>query len=95
MLEISLQKQIIKWLKDHKVLHWRMQAYPNLFGMPDIVALVNGYFVGLELKRPDKKGRTSGLQEKKIKTINSNGGKAYIVDSFVQFVSIMNNLGVK
>lgn len=46
-------------------------------GIPDIIACINGRFVGIEVKAP--KGKASPLQERNIKLINDNGGYGVIV----------------
>lgn len=49
-------------------------------GTPDILACVNGKFVGIEVKRP-KGGVVSKLQELKIKQIRNAGGVAFVATS--------------
>ena len=80
MLEGQVQKDVLKYLKDHRIYHFRFQAQVNLNGLPDILALYKGIFLGLELKRP-KGGRATGLQERKIETITENGGVGLIIKS--------------
>lgn len=46
-------------------------------GIPDIIACVNGHFVGLEVKAPN--GHASELQKRNVKLIQDANGKAYIV----------------
>lgn len=49
-------------------------------GTPDIIACVNGKFIGIEVKRPTG-GRVSELQKNHIKRINEAGGLAFIASS--------------
>jgi hypothetical protein len=88
MLESKIQKSIIKYLKDKRVYHFRFQAQVNLNGLPDIIALYKGYFIGLELKRPG--GKPTGLQLKKIEAINENGGIGLVVDNIKDVKLIIN-----
>ncbi|RAN59835.1 recombinase RecB [Dolosigranulum pigrum] len=46
-------------------------------GTPDILACVNGRFVGIEVKRPEG-GRVSPLQQFKINQIEAAGGIAFV-----------------
>jgi Holliday junction resolvase len=69
--ESKIQADIIKYLKKHNVWHFRYNA--NLtYGMPDIIAIYNGYFVGIEVKGP--KGRPTLLQENIKESIEEAGG---------------------
>lgn len=49
-------------------------------GTPDILACVNGRFVGIEVKKP-KGGVVSELQKFKIKQIRNAGGVAFVAKS--------------
>lgn len=49
-------------------------------GTPDILACVNGRFVGIEVKKP-KGGKISALQRHKIKHIQNAGGVAFVARS--------------
>lgn len=80
MLEDKVQKDILAYLKKNRVFHFRFQAQSNLNGVPDIICCYKGLFIGLELKR-EKGGKASGLQERKLKTINDAGGIGLIVKS--------------
>ena len=46
-------------------------------GVPDILASVNGYFVGIEVKAQN--GKPSELQYYNVRKIRESGGFAYIV----------------
>lgn len=79
-LESDLQDQVKRFLKQKRVLFFRYQAQSNLNGMPDIMCLYKGIFLGLELKRP-KQGKPTDLQKRKIKFINDNGGVGIFVEN--------------
>lgn len=93
MLEGKIQKQIIAFLKRKKVYHFRFQAQSNLNGLPDIICLYKGFFLGLELKR-EKGGKASTLQERKIKTINENGGIGVIIRSVEEVDKLLTNIDI-
>ena len=80
MLESKIQKDILDYLRKNRIYHFRFQAQSNLNGLPDIICLYKGFFIGLELKR-EKGGHATQLQLKKLKTINDNGGIAILVRS--------------
>lgn len=43
-------------------------------GVPDIITVINGYFLSLEVKRGDGKGRITPVQKKNADEIKSNHG---------------------
>ena len=47
-------------------------------GIPDIVACINGRFVGIECKAG--KGKTTALQEKNLNAITQAGGLSVVVN---------------
>ena len=47
-------------------------------GIPDIVACVNGRFIGIECKAG--KGKTTALQEKNLNAISQAGGLSIVVN---------------
>lgn len=59
-------------------------------GLPDIVLLVNGAFVGLELKT--EKGRQSDVQKQAQEQIEKAGGKYFICRSPESFETIIKEL---
>ena len=56
-------------------------------GAPDLVASINGIFVGIEVKRiyATGKDRQSDIQKKVEQQINSDGGQYIIVNDFMSF----------
>lgn len=80
MLEDKVQDHIKSYLTKKRIYHWRFQAQSNLNGIPDILCLYKGFFIGLELKR-EKGGHATQLQLRKIKNINDNGGIGVLVRS--------------
>lgn len=88
VLENKFQEEVIKFLKNKRIYHFRFQAQSNLNGMPDVLALYKGYFIGLELKK--KGGEPTNLQERKIKTINENGGIGLIIDDIKDIIKLID-----
>jgi hypothetical protein len=69
--EGKIQSDIIKYLKEHKIWHIRYNANVT-YGLPDIIAIYNGYFIGVEVKTPT--GRPTLLQENMKESIEKAGG---------------------
>ena len=78
--EKKIENQIKKWLD--KQGYWWMKVHGDLFqksGVPDILACINGRFVGIEVKRPG--GKVSALQDYNIEQIRASGGVAFVATS--------------
>ena len=76
--EKNFENKIKTWLKDHGC--YFVKFFANRMtktGVPDILASVNGYFVGIEVKAQN--GRPSELQLYNVRKIRESGGFAYIV----------------
>lgn len=76
--EKNFENKIKAWLKDHDC--YFVKFFANRMtktGVPDILASVNGYFVGIEVKA--QHGRPSELQLYNLRKIRESGGFAYIV----------------
>lgn len=76
--EKNFENKIKAWLKDHDC--YFVKFFANRMtktGVPDILASVNGYFVGIEVKAQN--GRPSELQFYNVRKIRESGGFAYIV----------------
>lgn len=71
---------------------WFVKYFANGFtksGVPDVLACVNGYFVGVESKAQN--GKPSELQIYNVRKINEAGGFAFILypsafDKFKRFI---------
>ena len=61
-------------------------------GVPDVLACVNGYFVGIEVKAQN--GHASELQIHNIEQIRNAGGFAFVVypSGFQELCKIVTNL---
>ena len=88
-LESEFQKEVLTYLKAHKIWHYRTQMGTQS-GLPDIIACVHGLFVGLELKRPDGKGKLTLQQEKVIKDIKATGGFAWSISDMEQLKALLD-----
>lgn len=74
---------------------WFVKTWSNGIqreGIPDILACVNGYFVGIEVKA--EKGHPSALQLWHIRKIREAGGIAFVLypEQYEFFVNVINFL---
>lgn len=77
-LEKAFENKIKRYLNDmgcYEVKYFGCNYSES--GTPDILACVNGYFLGIEVKAPE--GKPSELQLAKIEKIRKAGGFAYVV----------------
>ena len=77
--EKIFENKIKQWLKDHGcwyVKYWSDGRFTQN-GIPDILACVGGFFVGIEVKASN--GKPSDLQLHNIRSIRKSGGYAWIV----------------
>lgn len=85
------ENKIKKFLESEDA--WFVKFFANRMtkeGIPDILACVNGYFVGIEVKA--QTGRPSELQIYHCEKIRKAGGFAFVVypsgwDQFKKFIS--------
>lgn len=76
--EKRFENKIKKWLDDHGCYYVKFFANRmTKSGVPDVLASVNGYFVGIEVKAQN--GRPSDLQIYNLHKIRESGGFAYVV----------------
>lgn len=78
--EQKVQKSITNYLDSLGAYY--LKVHGSAFqpsGTPDLLACVNGKFVGIEVKKP-KGGITSELQKFKIKQIKNAGGHAFVAN---------------
>lgn len=88
--EKDIQRDILYYLELKKVFHYRQNtgalATPTggfirygTTGAPDIVCVIQGKYVGLEIKRPG--GRLSPGQERFAEQLKKAGGDYHVVTS--------------
>lgn len=92
--EKHIQKEILEWLKDTKILHWRQNSgcvfaggrmvKLGESGLPDIVCVIGprGLMVGLEVK--SAKGSLRKGQKTFRDLLVANGGRYFVVRSLEQ-----------
>ncbi|MGO2084168.1 VRR-NUC domain-containing protein [Vagococcus sp.] len=88
MTEKNIENKIKKYLDS--IGAYYLKVHGSMYqpaGTPDILACVNGRFIGIEVKR-EKGGVVSELQKSKIRQIKNTGGIAFVARS-VEEVSTM------
>jgi hypothetical protein len=106
LLEKDIQRRICDWLATQRQLFfWRSNNTPifdvkkGIFralpkytpkGLPDIMVLLHGNFIGLEVKKPNyhTTRSTDGQTECQI-SIKENGGQYYTVTSLNDVIDLM------
>lgn len=91
--EKLFENKIKRYLKEKGV--WYFKTWGGGYqrsGLPDIIACVNGRFIGIEVKAQN--GRLSKLQEHELYTIRQSGGHAMVLypDGFETFKKFIENL---
>lgn len=84
--ETDLQNKVISYLDGRQIFNFRYQAASNQYGMPDIIAIYRGYFIGLELKTDD--GKPTELQLRMLNAIKNAGGYADIIRSVTDIINL-------
>lgn len=81
MMEKDIQRKILQWLNAQEGCYFFKvaQGAYSTKGVSDLVGVVNGMFVALEVKTP--KGRVTPLQQNFIDRVKSEGGHAYVIRS--------------
>ena len=76
--EKNFETKVKKFLEDNGC--WYVKFFANAYtkvGIPDILACVNGHFVGIEVKATN--GKPSSLQLYNIEEIKKSGGIAMVL----------------
>jgi len=85
--EQAIQAKILKLLKPYYTV--KVVAATKA-GVPDILACINGHFVGIEVKTPKTKTNTSELQKYNLRKIEENGGYSLVAWSVEQVEEFIN-----
>lgn len=93
MREKSIENKIKNYLKSKEI--WYVKYFANSFtpvGIPDILSVINGRFVAIEVK--NEIGKTSPLQDYNLEQIRKCGGIALVVrpQNFEEFKKQIEDL---
>ena len=80
--EKKVKRKIVAILKEYGAYYF----YPvtggfGASGVPDVIACLNGHFVGIEAKADMKKNKPTALQVKNLNQIKESGGIALVIDA--------------
>lgn len=92
MNESDIVKAIMKYLKSvPRCFCWKEHGgMYGTAGIPDIIACINGHFVGFEVKTDI--GKPTKLQEATIRKILAAGGTAVVVRSVDEVKAVVNGI---
>jgi hypothetical protein len=94
--EKQTQKLILEYLTKKNIFHWRQNGgrkgyikFTSINGIPDIISIVDGVFVGIEVK--DRLGRQSKAQVAFQKQLESAGGVYILAKSLDDVIEVLNS----
>lgn len=94
---MTAEKQFENKVKNYLELRgaWFVKFFANAYtqsGIPDVLACVNGYFVGIEVKAQN--GKPSEIQMYNVRKINAAGGFAFVLypSKFGEFKKFIDDL---
>lgn len=86
--EASIVLAIKRWLKQNGWVNWKNHGTGySTAGLPDLMALKNGRFVAIEVKRPGK--QPSEIQRQWLKRLSSAGVTAFVACSVDDVASVL------
>lgn len=91
--ESAVQARVRRYLEKCGWLVWKNHgsAFSEI-GLPDLMALKDGRFLGIEMKKPG--GRPTKKQLRWIQRINDHGGVAAVVDNLEDLKELLRNHGL-
>ena len=94
--EKKVENEIKMYLDKIHAWYVKVAASPMMPpGIPDILACIEGRFVGIEVKAPGKLSNTSLAQKFQHQNIRKAGGKVWVVDSMSGFLRLLHALLVE
>ena len=89
--ETPVKKQVKAWLDERGILNWPASAGPySVSGLSDRMALHDGIFYAIEVKRPGEKGKAKPLQLRFINNVIKAGGRGAVVDCVEDLEELFN-----
>ena len=87
--EREIQSAIISYLNDHQIFNFKIVS-ANKRGIPDLFVLYHGKAIFFEIKA-NQYAKISELQKYQMQQIESQGGKAFRVNTLEEFKNILAN----
>lgn len=80
-------------LRARGIFCFKVHGGPTMMaGLPDIIACVEGAFVGFETKMPSKRNNTSARQDYVHEAIRQSGGGAFVICSAREALQIVDSM---
>lgn len=93
MRESSLTRSILKALQRRGGFWFKVHGHPGqLRGLPDIIGVYRGRFIGLEVKVPHRKDRVTELQKRVLEEISQAGGMGQVVTSKEEALQVLDRV---
>lgn len=93
MREKVVETKIKKYLFDHGIYYFKVHGSNFMEpGIADIISCVNGYFVGIEVKRPGAKNEQSPQQKIHERNVIKSGGKYILADCLQDVIDVVEPL---
>lgn len=99
--ESQIQRSVLDYLAKRQILHYRQNSgafvdknlhyykFSSMNGLPDIVAIIEGYYVALEIK--DAKGKLNDNQVVFRKNLLDSGGIYFTIRSLAEAIEAIED----
>ena len=91
--ESQLSRKIMNALRAKGIFCFKVHGSALMMaGLPDIIACVEGLFIGLETKMPDKRNNTSVRQKYVHDLVTASGGQVAVVCSPKEALQVIRDV---
>lgn len=91
--ESRISSEIMKALRAEGVFCFKVHGGPTMMkGLPDIIACVDGLFLGLETKVPEQRKNTSVIQRHIHELMRQAGARVEVVCGVQEALSIVDDM---
>lgn len=91
--ESRLSRRIMHHLRSQGVFVFKQHGSEfTMAGLPDLIACVDGLFVGFEVKMPDKRHNTSVTQDLVLSMIRQSKGLTFVICSAYEALGIVSKI---
>lgn len=91
--ESGISREILKALRAEGVFSFKIHGGPTMMaGLPDIIACVEGQFLGLETKVPEKRKNVSPIQKRVHELMREAGARVEVVCGVSEALSIVDSM---
>lgn len=91
--ESRISGNILDALRAERVFCFKVHGGPSMMrGLPDIIACVDGQFLGLETKVPERRNNTSPVQLRIHQLMREAGARVEVVCGVKEALSIIDSM---